>query len=141
MLVETFRLNRIISISYTIPTIYCCRQIDINSTAVPIGLHLPFCCCSYGDIIWVEVPELFVNCYRPLLTWRQDVNKFVHHHTCSVFLIPSVMEYKCLDFISNKIFIILHTPKSSLSKIHSYRAAHNCTRYPFSQIIKLLTLL
>jgi len=29
MLVETFRLN-IISISCTIPTIYCCSQTDIN---------------------------------------------------------------------------------------------------------------
>jgi hypothetical protein len=39
------------------------------------------------------------------------------------------MEYNRLDSKSNKIFIILHTPKSSLSKVHSYRAAFNCIKY------------
>jgi hypothetical protein len=46
-----------------------------------------------------------------------------------VFLIPSVMEYSSLVSKSNKIFVMLHTPKSSLSKIHCCRAAFNCIRY------------
>jgi hypothetical protein len=39
------------------------------------------------------------------------------------------MEYNFIDSKSNKIFIILHTPKSSLSKVHFYTAAFICVRY------------
>lgn len=48
-----------------------------------------------------------------------------------MFFIHSVKEYNRLDSKFNKTVIILHTPKSSLSKIlvQSYRAKFNCIRY------------
>ena len=39
------------------------------------------------------------------------------------------MEYNPLDSKYSKILIILHTPKSSLSKIHACRGSFNCIRY------------
>jgi hypothetical protein len=42
--------------------------------------------------MWVEVPELLVNCYRSLLTWRQGVNKSVDLPDTFCFLISSAME-------------------------------------------------
>lgn len=83
--------------------------------------------------MWVEVPELLANCYRPLMAWRKGVNKSVHflHIFLFFFFIPSVKEYNRLDSKCNKIVIILYTPKSSLSKIRvqPYTAKFNCIRY------------